>query len=119
MLCKFLGQLECVNVSTTFLLRCFEYMSGLKINFKKSNLFGVGVDEDLLLNWAVDLNCGVGKFPFTYLGLPVGGKSKDVKIWKNVCKKFENRLGLWENGYLSFGGKILLVNAVLTAVPTY
>ncbi|GKU89387.1 hypothetical protein SLEP1_g3529 [Rubroshorea leprosula] len=53
-------------------LRWFEIMSGLRINFNKSILYGINVDEQWLSMAALALNCKVGKLPFIYLGLPVG-----------------------------------------------
>jgi hypothetical protein len=53
------------------LLYCFEAMSGLKINYQKSEVFGVGLDPDQIRRVANIFNCNVGKFPMTYLGLPI------------------------------------------------
>ena len=36
---------------------------------------GVGIDEADLGRGAALLNCEVSSFPFTYLGLPVGGQN--------------------------------------------
>lgn len=52
-------------------LRCFELVSGLKVNFFKSSLLGVNVSSTFLSTGADFLNCKVGKVPFCYLGLPV------------------------------------------------
>jgi hypothetical protein len=54
-----------------FLLLCFENMSGLRINFHKSEVMALGStgqDQDTIANM---LNCKRGSFPFTYLGLPI------------------------------------------------
>jgi hypothetical protein len=48
-------------------------MSGLKVNFHKSELVGVNVSRSWLLEAAVVLNCKISTLPITYLGLPVGG----------------------------------------------
>ena len=36
-----------------------------------------------------------------------------------MIEKFESRLGAWENKFLSMGGRIVLLNSVLSALPTY
>jgi hypothetical protein len=53
-----------------FLLFCFEEVSGLKINYNKSEVFTIGVskaDSELI---ADAFNCKLGEFPMKYLGLP-------------------------------------------------
>lgn len=39
------------------ILRCFELVSGLKVNFLKSTIIGINVDEDLMEAAARFLNC--------------------------------------------------------------
>lgn len=48
-----------------------------------------------------------------YLGLPVGANPGDRKVWKLVVDRVKKRLENWKNNYLSFGGRIMLTNAVL------
>ena len=46
-----------------FLLYCFEWMSGLKINYHKSEMFVLGAEQEeqqTIANW---LNCKVGHMP--------------------------------------------------------
>ena len=65
------------NIKNVFnikvILNYFELVSGLKVNFLKSRLGGVGVDQMMILRFATTLNCEVMRTPFTYLGMPVGG----------------------------------------------
>lgn len=58
------------------LLQLFECVYGLKVNFHKSQLFGINVEDIWLNQAAIFLNCGVGKFPFVYLGLPIGADAR-------------------------------------------
>nr|GEZ35986.1 putative RNA-directed DNA polymerase, eukaryota, reverse transcriptase zinc-binding domain protein [Tanacetum cinerariifolium] len=44
----------------------------LKINIHKSNVYGVGVSSNEVEIMASYMECEVGFFPFTYLGLPIG-----------------------------------------------
>ncbi|XP_071713069.1 uncharacterized protein [Rutidosis leptorrhynchoides] len=87
------------------LLKCFELCSGLKVNYNKSNLFGVGVDKKDVEYMANTFGCMVGSFPFTYLGLPIGANMKKSGSWKPVIEKFEKRLSNWKARALSFGGR--------------
>ncbi|GAU27978.1 hypothetical protein TSUD_373730 [Trifolium subterraneum] len=51
----------------------FESISGLKVNFHKSMLFGVNVNDSWLHEAASVMNCKHGRLPFLYLGFPIGG----------------------------------------------
>ncbi|KAL8484861.1 hypothetical protein ACS0TY_027234 [Phlomoides rotata] len=65
------------------------------------------------------LNCKRGKLLFTYLGVTVGAKKHDGRIWEPVINKFKSKLSLWKSKNLSIAGRITLVNAVLNSIPTY
>ncbi|XP_071689048.1 uncharacterized protein [Rutidosis leptorrhynchoides] len=101
------------------LLKCFELCSGLKVNYNKSNLFGVGVDKKDVEYMANLFGCKVGTFPFTYLGLPIGANMKKSGSWKPVIEKFEKRLSDWKACALLFGGRLTLMNSVLNNLPLY
>lgn len=45
-------------------LRCFELISGLKINYHKSSMMGINVDASFLSSGAEFLNCKVTRIPF-------------------------------------------------------
>jgi hypothetical protein len=53
-----------------FLIYCFEWMSGLRINYHKSEVVTFGVDEDCKTMIANTLNCKKGVLPMKYLGSP-------------------------------------------------
>ncbi|GKE60648.1 hypothetical protein Tco_1511015 [Tanacetum coccineum] len=50
------------------ILKCFEEVSVLRVNYNKSKLYGIGVNDGELSDMALRMGCGVGEFPFTYLG---------------------------------------------------
>ncbi|KAJ0520325.1 putative RNA-directed DNA polymerase [Helianthus annuus] len=116
----FLGEWSSDNAAALKrILRCFYFISGLKINLQKSSLFGIGIGEHALNNMAMGFGCKVGTFPFVHLGLPVGGNMNLVRNWTPVVDKFRNRLSLWKARHLSIGGRITLLKTVLNALPTY
>lgn len=61
----------------------------------------------------------MGEFPFLYLGLPVGVRPNDKAVWSKVLEQITNWLESWENHFLSFGGRVVLTNSVLTSLPIY
>jgi len=50
----------------------FSETTGLDINYNKSSMIPINIDETSLSQLAAAFGCQVGKLPFTYLGLPVG-----------------------------------------------
>lgn len=100
------------------ILVLFEGISGLHINWRKSHLFPINKVtnmEDL----ALILEGEVWTIPTTYLGMPLGAKSKSTAIWNNVLEKCEKKLSKWKCQYLSMGGRLTLINSVLDSLPTY
>ncbi|KHN06598.1 hypothetical protein glysoja_046985, partial [Glycine soja] len=57
--------------------------------------------------------------PFSYLGIPVGSSSKSWNVWQPIISKLEAKLAKWKQRCLSMGGRISLINYVLTALPIY
>ncbi|KAJ0428711.1 putative RNA-directed DNA polymerase [Helianthus annuus] len=116
----FLGEWSMGNVlNLNRILRCFYLSSGLKVNLRKSSLYGVSVEDTEVNMMASVLRCRVGEFPFKYLGLQVGANMTLVKNWKPVVDTFKRRLSVWKANTLSYGGRLTLIKSVLNALPTY
>ncbi|GAU27449.1 hypothetical protein TSUD_161350 [Trifolium subterraneum] len=94
-------------------------MSGLKVNFNKSILVGVNIPDSWLGEAASALCCKVGKIPFLYLGLPIGGDPRRLSFWEPVLARLKSRLSGWKSRFLSFGGRLVLLKSVLTSLPVY
>ncbi|MCI12496.1 LINE-1 reverse transcriptase like [Trifolium medium] len=100
-------------------LRGFEMVSGLKVNFWKSYVMGINVSEEFLSLASGFLNCRIGYLPFKYLGLPVGANPRLFATWVPMLDVIRRRLGSWGNKFISFGGRIVLINGVLSAIPIF
>lgn len=101
------------------ILNCFHIVSGLKVNFNKSRVFGIGAMEGKTSNWANILGCEVGTFPFKYLGVLVGANMKTKKHWKIIIERFNSKLSTWKSKTISFSGWLTLLKSVLGNLPTY
>ncbi|GAU40363.1 hypothetical protein TSUD_319750 [Trifolium subterraneum] len=97
----------------------FETMSGLKVNFHKNMLVGVNIPDSWLGEAASALCCKVGKIPFVYLSLPIGGDPRRLGFWEPVLTRLQNRLSGWKSRFLSFGGRLVLLKSVLTSLLVY
>ncbi|RZB57592.1 hypothetical protein D0Y65_046323 [Glycine soja] len=92
------------TITLKTILRCFELVTGLKVNFSKSSLVSINVDQRDCLSCARILNCNTMSFPFTYLGLPVGADTRKISTWQPVIDKLKKKLAQWRRRHLSFGG---------------
>jgi hypothetical protein len=101
------------------ILRGFEMASGLKVNYWKSGLVGVNVSPAFLGSASSFLNCRLGSLPFKYLGLPIGANSNSDSTWDPLLEHLRKRLFSWRNKHISFGGRIVLLNSVLNAIPIF
>jgi len=97
----------------------FKSMSGLKVNFNKSLLVGINISDSWLNEAASVLGCKVGKVPFIYLGLPIGGNPQRLSFWDPIMHRIKSRLSGWNSWFLSFGGRLILLKSVLTSLSVY
>lgn len=100
-------------------LRSFELASGLKINFHKSSIIGANVDERFLHGSSNFLNCSIRHIPFKFLGLPTGANPRRAATWSPVIELIRSWLAGWKGKNLSLGGRIVLVNSILSSLPLY
>ncbi|GKB40984.1 hypothetical protein Tco_0885926 [Tanacetum coccineum] len=88
----FFGEWSYSNANTLVrILKCFQDVSGLKVNLSKSRLYGVGVPLNEVASVAEAINC--------------------------AHDKFLNRLSSWKSKLMSIGGRSTLVKAVLGSLP--
>jgi hypothetical protein len=102
-----------------FLLYCFENMSGLEINYQKSEVLVLGSSEEESNRVAVIFNCKVGQLPIKYLGVMVNNRYMTVAELSYVTQKVEKRIPTWQSVGLSSGGKMILVESCLSSIPNY
>ena len=86
----FFGNWSDDNVKNLMLiLECFHMASGLKINWGKSIINGIGISDLELHRLASSIGCKEGKFPLHYLGLPIGGSPKKERILADVIREIQ------------------------------
>ncbi|KAK2457421.1 hypothetical protein QL285_004692 [Trifolium repens] len=100
-------------------LRSFEIVSGLKVNFHKSKLYGVNLEDSFLSASLSFLHCEVDSIPFRFLGIPVGANPRRKGTWAPIVDSLRKRLSVWSGRNLSIGGRVTLINSVLSSLPLY
>jgi hypothetical protein len=115
----FLSLDEQTILNTKFLLYCFEDMSGLKINYQKSEVFVMGGTEEDNNRVAGIFNCEVGALPLKYLGVMVHNRHMTATELYYVAQKVERRIPTWQSTSLSSGGKMILIESCLSSIPNY
>lgn len=75
------------------ILSCYEAMSGMKINYKKSEIFSVGLFNEEQNVAAELLGCKIRVLPMKYLGMSVSCHNISKAQLSYVCEKTGKRLG--------------------------
>lgn len=96
------------------LLYIYEAMSGLKINFLKSEIVMVNGDNNIAQQYADIFNCQVGLFPIRYLGVPVSPSRLHAIDWTPLHDKNGKKLDIWKGGSLSIAGRTTLINSSMS-----
>jgi hypothetical protein len=91
----------------------------LKVNFYKSKLYGINLDDRFLRASSSFLHCGVDSIPFRFLGISVGANPRRKSTWLPIIESMNKRLGVWNGRNLSIGGRVTLINSVLSSLPLY
>ncbi|KAL5548696.1 hypothetical protein UlMin_003927 [Ulmus minor] len=101
------------------ILNFFSMCSGLKINMNKSSLAGIHMEDEEVMALAAVVGCEKGYWPMKYLGLPLGGNPNSTEFWNPVVEKVGKRLDGWKKSVLSKGGRLTMIQSVLSSIPIY
>ena len=78
------------------LLCAFEQLSGLKINFHKSEIFCYVAAKEMEDIYIDLFGCNAGEYPFSYLGIPMHHRQLLNSEWSKVEEHFEKKAILLE-----------------------
>jgi hypothetical protein len=106
-------------INMKLILCLFEQLSGLKINFHKSELFCFGKAKDNQNNYKEIFGCAIGALSFKYLGILIHFRKLLIKERKVIEDRFEKKLASWIGKILSYGDRLILINSVLTSLPMF
>lgn len=105
-------------VTFKIMLRLFSKMSGLRVNYSKSAIIPFNLNQQQLEMISVIAGCAVSQLP-TYLGLPLTVNKPGKQAYMKLIEKLQSRLQGWQGKLLSRGGRLQLLNSVLSSIPIY
>lgn len=100
------------------LLNSFADSTGLKVNYRKSQMLPINVTQEKMVCLADTFGCSIGTMPFTYLGLPMGTTKPRMEDLTPLMDRVERRLSgcsIW----LSHSGRLQMLNSAITPITTY
>jgi hypothetical protein len=100
------------------LLHDFSRATGLRVNYSKSSMMAINIDEQNLAHLANVFGCATGSLPFTYLGLPLGTTRPSVQDLSPIVDQVERRLNASAR-FLGYGGRLELINSVISSLPNH
>lgn len=106
-------------VNLKMLLYMFELMSGLKVNFQKSEILTVGGDDNVVNMYADLFRCEVGSFPIKYLGMPVSYTNLRNSDREFIVTKYLKKFEAWIGNAASMGRRLTLLDSVVTQLSLY
>ena len=106
-------------VNMKLILCIFEQLSGLKINFHKSEIFCFGKTKEVEDQYRQIFGCDSGVLPFKYLGVPIHFRKLCNAEWYPIECRFAGKLGCWKGKLISYGDRLVLINSVLTSLPMF
>nr|GFB88224.1 RNA-directed DNA polymerase, eukaryota, reverse transcriptase zinc-binding domain protein [Tanacetum cinerariifolium] len=100
-----------------------DLFKGITIN-DSLTIFHLFYADDVVFIDKVDstarlIGCSMFSTPFNYLGVKVGGAMSKLSSWDEVTSKVYSRLSKWKLNTLSIGGRLTLINSVLSSIPLY
>jgi hypothetical protein len=101
-----------------WLLVCFELISRMKINYHKSDLTPINLNEEA--NSHARIFCyKIGSFPFKYLEIPLHHSKLRREGIQPIVDKVINIIFGWKGRLLSYGARLTLLKACLASIPVY
>ena len=106
----FLKNLKCILV-------WFEKISGMRINYHKSELIPVNLDVDVTHMVSHIFCCPIGSFPITYLGVPLYFDKIRREDIQPLIDRILKRIASWKGKLLSQAARLVLIKSCLASIP--
>lgn len=101
------------------LLKKFGEVAGLCTNMAKSAIVPIRCDDANVQVVREHMDCMIIEFPCKYLGLPLSIRRLTKTELQPILDKIAYKLLGWKAALMARSGRLILVKAVLTALPIY
>ena len=101
-----------------YLLNLFNMSTGLFVNFSKSSMIPINIDQQPVTRLVASFGCIVESLPFTYLGLPMGTTKPSVMDLIPVISKIDKRLS-GVTRFMNYYGRLTYVNSIVASMPIF
>lgn len=92
----------------------------MRINFHKSEMVSLNLDEDDIHRLGHIISCPIGAFPIKYLGVPLHfEKLSREDIQPLVDKILKKKIAGWRGKLLSIAARTTLIKAYLASIPVH
>jgi hypothetical protein len=79
-------------------------VSGLKINFHKSEIYCLGTAKERSQQYSEIFTCPTAAVPMKYLGMPIDEKRLAVSKWDPIAEKMGEKTCWLEREYVVYRG---------------
>ncbi|XP_050222523.1 uncharacterized protein LOC126672611 [Mercurialis annua] len=100
-------------------LNSFKNSSGLSVNPTKSQIFFCNIDSSLKVRICEILGFKEGVLPLRYLGIPLISTRLSKTDCQGIIDKITARICSWTSRFLSYAGRVQLIQAVLMSMHVF
>jgi hypothetical protein len=100
-------------------LSLFENISGMRINFNKSEFIPLNLEDGAVHEISHSLVCGAGTLPFKYLGVPLHFEKLKREDVQPLVDKLIKRVAGWRGKLLAYSSRLTLIQSCLASIPVY
>lgn len=97
----------------------FEQISGMRINFHKSEIIAMNLSDETAHEISHLFSCPLGNFPIKYLGVHLRYENLRREDIQPIVDKMLRRIAGWRGRLLSYAARVVLIKACLTSIPIY
>jgi hypothetical protein len=115
----FLEKSKSIATNMKWFLTCFEQISGMRINYHKSELIPINVEVEECATFLETFGCVLGSSPIKYLGIPLHYEKLKREDLQPLIDSLLGRLAGWRGKLLSSAAKRELVRSVFASIPIY
>ena len=97
----------------------FEKISGMRINYHKSELIPINLDKEAIHKASHMFCCPIGAFPIKYLGIPLHFDKLRREDIQPLIDKILRKIASWKGKLLSQAARLVLIKSCLASIPVY